>query len=88
MYDFMEDVRISIEAIKAVTGSERVNFAILGNRESHVHAHLIPRYPLVEEFPDCSPWNDTRVKGLLDKDKKEKFLSDVAVYFKNMIAVG
>lgn len=78
---FMQDVNASIHAIKNATGSPRVNFAILGNRESHVHAHLIPRFPEQEEFPDCSPWNDPRAKGVLEIDTREQILSDLAVFF-------
>jgi len=62
---FMRDIQIAMCAIRAATGAERVNISILGNREPHVHAHLIPRFPDREEFPDCSPWNDRRPKGIL-----------------------
>ena len=62
---FMSDVQTAIRAIQIATGAARVNTAILGNRDPHVHAHLIPRYPEHEEFPDCSPWNDPRKKGKL-----------------------
>lgn len=65
---FMKDIQDAVKALKAATGSPRINVAIFGNRESHVHAHLIPRYPEKEEFPDCSPWNDKREKTLLSDD--------------------
>lgn len=65
---FMKDIQESMQAIRSATGSPRVNVAILGNRESHVHAHLIPRYPDAEEFPDCSPWNDERAKQPLSEE--------------------
>lgn len=76
---FMSDVRDSMKAIKEITGSSRVNFAVLGNRESHVHAHLIPRYPKNEEFPDCSPWNDKRQKEELPGHEIEAMRSRFAV---------
>lgn len=79
MASFLEDARISIKAIMDSTDCERVNFAILGNRESHVHAHLIPRYPAEEEFPDCSPWNDPREKDGLSKDDRDAIMSKIAV---------
>lgn len=72
---FMDDVRNALTAIKKATGSQRVNFAILGNTVSHVHAHLIPRYPENEAFPGMSPWNDSRVKTSLD-EVQEKGLVD------------
>lgn len=57
---FCNDIRRATEALKILTGSGRVNVSILGNTESHVHAHLIPRYPENELFPGKSPWNDPR----------------------------
>lgn len=57
---FMEDIKNAMSIIKEVTGCERVNLAILGNAVPHVHAHLIPRFPSQEEFPNKSPWNDKR----------------------------
>lgn len=66
---FMRDIQIAQRAIQSVTRSARVNVAILGNREHHVHAHLIPRFPHAEEFPDCSPWNDRRPKKSLGAKK-------------------
>lgn len=66
---FMKDIQGAMQALRTATGAERVNVAILGNRESHVHAHLIPRYPAQEQFPDCSPWNDPREKTLLSDEE-------------------
>jgi len=40
---FMADVAQTSRALRSPDGVERVNVAILGNRESHVHAHVIPR---------------------------------------------
>ncbi|GAA1053668.1 hypothetical protein GCM10009570_22570 [Dietzia natronolimnaea] len=63
---YMRDIQISMTAIARATGAAKVNVAILGNRDPHVHAHLVPRFPQEEEYPDCSPWNDRRPKGQLD----------------------
>lgn len=65
---FMKDIQDAMKALQSATGAARVNVAILGNRESHVHAHLIPRYPAQEKFPDCSPWDDPREKTFLSDD--------------------
>jgi diadenosine tetraphosphate (Ap4A) HIT family hydrolase len=40
---FMADVQRACRALRYLSEVERVNVAILGNREPHVHAHLIPR---------------------------------------------
>lgn len=76
---YMEDIKQSIHAIKSATGSDRVNLAILGNREPHVHSHLIPRYPEQEEFPDCSPWDDPRPKTSMTEEQVGTLLSCIAV---------
>jgi diadenosine tetraphosphate (Ap4A) HIT family hydrolase len=42
---FMADVQRASRALRQLSAVERVNVAILGNREPHVHAYLIPRRP-------------------------------------------
>lgn len=66
LWEFMVDLKNSMAAIKKATGAPRVNTAILGNQEGHVHAHLVPRQPDAEPRPDKAPWEDTRDKGPLD----------------------
>lgn len=81
MISFMRDIQISMAAIKNATGAKRVNMSILGNRDPQVHAHLIPRFPENEEFPDSSPWNDMRPKGTLGRDEveilKERIMNEI-----------
>lgn len=69
MLDFMSDVRAACRAIGRVVDADRVNIAILGNREHHLHAHLIPRFSSNEAFPDCSPWDDPRPKTPLSEER-------------------
>jgi diadenosine tetraphosphate (Ap4A) HIT family hydrolase len=69
MMGFLRDIQICMLAIQSATGAHRVNVAILGNRETHVHAHLIPRFPEQEKFPDRSPWNDEREKEPLPTEQ-------------------
>lgn len=75
---FMRDIKAVSKAIKTVTGSDRVNFSILGNTVAHVHAHLIPRYPELEKNPGKSPWNDERPHSELTKDSKLKLIASIA----------
>lgn len=58
LYKFMEDVRRCSRTLRSVSDVERVNVAILGNRESHVHAHIIPRRGVEPNFRQ-SPWDTT-----------------------------
>ena len=74
---FMQDIKTAMTAIRTVTGAARVNVSILGNRDPHVHAHLIPRFPDEEEFPDCSPWNDLRPKTALETPDKSRIITGI-----------
>lgn len=68
---FMEDVQQASRSIMELPLVKRVNVAVLGNTVSHVHAHLIPRYP-GEAFPGKSPWDDPRPKGELPLEGVER----------------
>lgn len=74
---FMRDIQVAQKAIRAAVRAARVNVAILGNRESHVHAHLIPRFPETEDFPDCSPWNDQRKKTPLRPERVHALVDQI-----------
>jgi diadenosine tetraphosphate (Ap4A) HIT family hydrolase len=78
LFNFMKDIQVASKALKQATGSERVNVAILGNTVAHVHAHLIPRFPDMEEFPHSSPWNDQREKTALDTNIKTTLIAKIA----------
>jgi diadenosine tetraphosphate (Ap4A) HIT family hydrolase len=77
LMSFMADIQSSMSAIRLATGAARVNVAILGNRDPHVHAHLIPRFPDEEQFPDCSPWNDLRLKTNLPVNSRIAIMSAI-----------
>jgi diadenosine tetraphosphate (Ap4A) HIT family hydrolase len=47
-------------AIRRATSCARINYAVLGNAEPHLHVHLVPRRPELEPLPTRPPWNDTR----------------------------
>lgn len=77
MVTFMEDVRFAVDAIRRTTGCERVNVAILGNEEKHVHAHLVPRFPKNEPKPNKAPWEDTRPKGQLPTAEEDALINGI-----------
>lgn len=64
-----------MNTLKTVTGSNRINFSILGNMVSHVHAHLIPRYPELETFSGKSPWNDPRKLTSLSEEEEQDLIN-------------
>ena len=74
MQAFGQDIQRAMWAIRVATGAARVNVAILGNRDPHVHAHLIPRWPNREAKPDCSPWDDPRPKAALPPEAIERLV--------------
>ena len=59
---FVADAQRAGRAIQRAVGSERMNFAVLGNVEPHVHFHLIPRGAESDPVPGESPWS-TDVHG-------------------------
>lgn len=70
----MSSTQSAVRCMKLVLGVERVNMAILGNREPHVHAHLVPRYPQHEPLPDRAPWEDPRPRERLDPVERKRLI--------------
>ena len=42
--EFLQDMTIVGDALLEVTGALRINYEILGNSETALHAHIFPRY--------------------------------------------
>jgi diadenosine tetraphosphate (Ap4A) HIT family hydrolase len=54
---FLQDLARLGDAVLKVTGAERINYAILGNLEPALHAHVIPRYAdEPETLRTAHPW--------------------------------
>ena len=53
-----DDIGKAARAIRKATSADRVNLAILGNVEPHLHVHLIPRGGASDPVPGSSPWSD------------------------------
>jgi len=46
------------DALLEVTGAYRINYAIMGNSDQVLHAHIVPRYlSEPEEFRSNTPWS-------------------------------
>lgn len=82
---FMEDVQVAMRAIYLATGADRVNVAILGNEQPHVHAHLIPRYRDRDPLPDRSPWDDPRPKRKLEPAAKDFAIARISDLILNTV---
>jgi diadenosine tetraphosphate (Ap4A) HIT family hydrolase len=54
---YMADVSRLGDAILKLTGAVRINYAIFGNQEPALHAHVIPRYAdEPEKYRTAHPW--------------------------------
>jgi diadenosine tetraphosphate (Ap4A) HIT family hydrolase len=76
--EFLQDMSLVGDALLAVTGADRINYAILGNTEPALHAHIIPRYRSEpEEFrkrpvwfydwEKARPFDENRDRALMDQ---------------------
>jgi diadenosine tetraphosphate (Ap4A) HIT family hydrolase len=78
LHDFVDDSRTAISAIRGATGAQRVNLAVLGNTDPHIHFHLIPRSPSTEPNPMKSPWSDPRKQEQLPPGTVSELISLIA----------
>lgn len=69
---FMLVLQQIMSAQRRVLDADRINIAILGNQEPHVHAHLVPRGVRAEPLPDKAPWEDPRPRQRLPKRDKAR----------------
>jgi diadenosine tetraphosphate (Ap4A) HIT family hydrolase len=54
---FLSDMSRLGDALLKVTGAARINYAIFGNQEPALHAHVIPRYlDEPEDLRAAQPW--------------------------------
>lgn len=53
----MTDAQRAARALRSLPGVTRANVAIMGNREPHLHVHVIPRRA-TDAHPDRAPWDD------------------------------
>lgn len=82
---FMEDIQIVMRAMYLATGADRVNIAILGNEQPHVHAHLIPRYRSREAQPNRTPWDDPRPPAKLQPAAKDFAIARISDLIMNTV---
>jgi diadenosine tetraphosphate (Ap4A) HIT family hydrolase len=59
-------MRLAGKALRDVMKVDRVNYALLGNAEPHLHWHLIPRSKELNPIPTKSPWNHPLERYPLD----------------------
>jgi len=65
--DFWEEaIEVGLTVQKA-TEADRINYALLGNREYHLHWHVIPRYINEPNFT-TTPWHNEGEKTLSEPE--------------------
>ena len=57
LHEFILDVQVAGRAIQEATNADRMNYAILGNAEAHIHCHIIPRFWDDDPNPKSTPWS-------------------------------
>ncbi|UXA15872.1 diadenosine tetraphosphatase (plasmid) [Mycobacterium sp. SMC-8] len=57
MASFIADLQVASVVLRKMGDVDRVNVAILGNKDPHVHAHVIPRRVTDANF-GVAPWED------------------------------
>ncbi len=72
---FMQDIKWCSSILREHVGATRVNVTVFGNKEPHVHAHVIPRFGEDEPLPGESPWLDPRQKTKLPDFQREVMVS-------------
>lgn len=55
---YLYDMTLVGDALLEVTGAYRINYAVFGNTDPALHAHIVPRYATEpEEYRKGPPWS-------------------------------
>jgi len=78
---FMQNMAIVGDALQEVTGAFRINYAILGNTDQVLHAHIVPRYlDEPESLRKGLPWSypqDVMEKTLFDHGRDKELMAQL-----------
>lgn len=75
---FVREAHRVAAALKAVTGAERVNYAVLGNAVAHLHFHLIPRGGEHDVVPGKAPWAHPDPASPLPTGERNSLIARIA----------
>ncbi len=80
---FMTDMTIIGDALQEVTDSYRINYAIMGNSDQVLHAHIVPRYlnesdPLRQGLPWLYP-QKIMDEMLFDYDRDKDLMTQIKI---------
>ena len=78
---YLYDMSLIGDALLEVTGAHRINYAIMGNFDQVLHAHIVPRYRSEpDEFRLNSPWSypqDTMDSILFDYERDRDLMQQL-----------
>ena len=80
---FLNDMTLIGDALLEVTGAYRINYCILGNSDSYLHAHIIPRFMSEpDKFRRGLPWSypkDLQDEVIFDLKRDKDLMGQIAV---------
>lgn len=71
---FIAEAKLAARAIAQAVTVERMNYAILGNVEPHLHMHLIPRVSAADPLFGRPPWERPDPVRPLDPETKDSIV--------------
>jgi diadenosine tetraphosphate (Ap4A) HIT family hydrolase len=79
---FLSDMAMIGDALLEVTGAYRINYAIAGNTDPYLHAHIVPRYlSEPEQYRKGLPWSypkETMNADLFDARRDRELIDRLA----------
>jgi diadenosine tetraphosphate (Ap4A) HIT family hydrolase len=79
--DFMLDMASIGDALMKVTGAYRINYAVMGNSDPYLHAHIVPRYSDEPEvYLHDQPWaypREITMGRMLDKEQDRDLIQQL-----------
>lgn len=74
---FIGDAQIAARSIRSATEVPRINYAILGNQEPHLHIHLVPRGYPDDPIPTRPPWEHPAKKAELPIEEVNRLVREI-----------
>jgi diadenosine tetraphosphate (Ap4A) HIT family hydrolase len=80
--EYLCDMALIGDALMEVTGAYRINYAILGNSDPALHAHIVPRYRNeLDELRNGQPWaypEEITNATLFDYEREKDLMQEIA----------
>jgi diadenosine tetraphosphate (Ap4A) HIT family hydrolase len=90
--EYLCDMALVGDALLEVTGAYRINYAIFGNTDPALHAHIVPRFMTeADEYRKGPPWSypkevvDAR---MFDYERDKELIQRLAVAIQKRLPVG